>query len=129
MRKTNVLTKQEIKMINTFVKKERSERLLFEFSKDRNRAIDRFSHNVEEILNVSFIVKKTKMISDVKDFLNGIKSIYVSSLYDDGGKNMETDAFLEYIQESFGPIVGSTVFNVAVIKDEDGYLYLLKEKE
>ena len=127
-KKTNVPAKQEITTISTFVKKAKADRLLFELSKDRNRAIDRFSHNVEELLTNDFVFKKTKAVSDVESFLEGSKLIFVSSLYDNGGNDMRIDIFLNFLQESFGPIIGSIDSNKAIIKDEEGFFYLLNSK-
>ena len=121
------------KFINNCIVAEKKNRLFFEFEKlnYRNKLLDRFSHNVEELIISSKVIKKIEKkdltentIFDYSKTFN--KNLVFSSL------NLEPKLYdikqaLEIINNDFSPVLIFTD-NVCIIKSEDSlntYVYLL----
>ena len=76
----------ETKFVNNFIIRQKQERILFEFQKKRNRALDRFAHDAKAILNSNKIVlfgehlqveSVTKVLQDYKISLKNM--VYIIS--------------------------------------------------
>ncbi|MBE6566857.1 MAG: hypothetical protein E7659_07135 [Ruminococcaceae bacterium] len=110
----NIVIEQEF--IKKYIDKGYQERLLLELgsAKRRTKALSRFSHNVEEILNKNTIKKTVTNFSDIKE---NDKTVYIISWdKNDGTQTSFADA-IKYCEAAYTSVVliGKTF---ALIKEE-----------
>ena len=110
----NIVIEQEF--IKKYIDKGYQERLLLELSsaKRRTKALSRFSHNVEEILNKSIIKKEITNFGDIKET---DQTIYVISWDENDGTQTSFADAIKYCEAAYTSVVliGKTF---ALIKEE-----------
>lgn len=108
----------ETNFINSFIVKNKKERLIHEFSnpKKRENAILRFSHNVESIINVKFI-KYICNIDNLKQIVNLTGNVYVISMEKIDGENCLFEDAIVHLSEQYMPVIVITD-NYVIIKSE-----------
>ena len=106
----------EQEFIKRYINKGYQERLLLELSsaKRRTKALSRFSHNVEEILNKSIIKKEITNFGDIKET---DQTIYVISWDENDGTQTSFADAIKYCEAAYTSVVliGKTF---ALIKEE-----------
>ena len=97
----NITIEQEF--IKRYIDKGYQERLLLELSsaKRRSKALSRFSHNVEEILNKS-IVKEITNFGDIKET---DKTLYVISWDKNDGTQISFADAIKYCETTYTSVV------------------------
>ena len=97
----NITIEQEF--IKRYIDKGYQERLLLELSsaKRRSKALSRFSHNVEEILNKS-IVKKIANFGDIKETDN---TLYVISWDKNDGTQISFADAIKYCETTYTSVI------------------------
>ena len=129
----------EIEFAEIFIRKDRRERILHELkdAKKRYRALDRFSHNTEDLLDPKKIILSSHDLSREKDFLKYTKDheeeciILSTDPYIDGIQTAIQDA-LQYARMSTEAaiVLGE---GIAIVKSEamkkDTMEYLLLERK
>ena len=114
----------EQSFIKNFIDKRYRDRLLFELSSDKKRrnAIDRFSHNAEELLNPQKILLKGDItISDIEAQLKQRKinaSSYVLSFEFSDGHTCTPREALSYFEQSPTAVIVMFSDSIALIKAE-----------
>lgn len=108
----------EIKFINTFIVKEKQERLIHEFSnpKKRENALLRFSHNVESVVSDNFIKYRCN-IDKLAKLLNLSCNVYVISLLKIGGEICLYKEAISHLDEQYMPVI-IIADNYVIIKTE-----------
>ena len=110
----NIIIEQEF--IKKYIDKVYRERLLLELSsaKRRTKALSRFSHNVEEILNKNTIKKTVTNFSDIKE---NDKTVYIISWDENDGTQISFADAIKYCEAAYTSVVliGKTF---ALIKEE-----------
>ena len=108
----------ELDFINTYVVKEKKERLIYEFSnpKKREHALLRFSHNIESIVNDKFIKCRCN-IDNINQFLDLFGDVYVVSLYKIGGEICSYKQAVAHLSEQYMPVI-IIADNHVIIKSE-----------
>ena len=114
--------------INNFVKKQYQERLLFEFNSDKKRenALDRFSHNIEDIVRADRIILSGTKISkpDIERELK-LKKInalaYVISSRYIQGQFFDVQEALSFCEDECMPVIIIFSEKMAFIKAEVEY--------
>ncbi len=108
----------ELDFINTYVVKEKKERLIYEFSnpKKRENALLRFSHNIESIVNDKFIKCRCN-IDNINQFLDLFGDVYVVSLYKIGGEICSYKQAVAHLSEQYMPVI-IIADNHVIIKSE-----------
>ncbi|MCH5164520.1 MAG: hypothetical protein J1F36_05835 [Clostridiales bacterium] len=111
--------------IKNFIKKQYQERILFEFnsSKKRQHAIDRFSHDFENIINSEKIILMNSNLSilEIEKELKYKKInefAYVISYKYTMGKFFNLKDALSYLDEEYLPVIIILSNNMALIKSE-----------
>ena len=96
----------ELNFINTYVVKEKKERLIYEFSnsKKRENALLRFSHNIESIVNDKFIKCRCN-IDNIDKFLTLFGNVYIISLLKIGGEICPYKQAIAHLSEEYMPII------------------------
>ena len=106
----------EQEFIKKYIDKGYQERLLLELgsAKRRTKALSRFSHNVEEILNKSIVKKEITNFGDIKET---DQAIYVISWDDNDGTQTSFADAIKYCESAYTSVVliGKTF---ALIKEE-----------
>ena len=106
----------EQEFIKRYINKGYQERLLLELSsaKRRTKALSRFSHNAEDILNKSIIKKSIVNLADIKE---NDKTVYVISWDENDGTQTSFADAIKYCEAAYTSVVliGKTF---ALIKEE-----------
>ena len=106
----------EQEFIKKYIDKGYQERLLLELgsTKRRTKALSRFSHNVEEILNKSIVKKEITNFGDIKET---DQTIYVISWDENDGTQISFADAIKYCEAAYTSVVliGKTF---ALIKEE-----------
>ena len=94
----------EQEFIKRYINKGYQERLLLELgsAKRRTKALSRFSHNVEEILNKSIIKKEITNFGDIKET---DQTIYVISWDENDGTQISFADAIKYCETAYTSIV------------------------
>ncbi len=112
------------------------ERIIYELSspKKRLKALERFSHNVDSVINPECICFKGKVISDAikSEIKNSAAECVVLSLEHQQGKKMIIEDALEYLSYECTVVI-VVIGNWLILKPEyeggEGLLYVLKKKQ
>ncbi|MBR4471262.1 MAG: hypothetical protein IKS54_08150 [Erysipelotrichaceae bacterium] len=120
-----MMTDKEKYFIETFIAKDRQERLLYEFSheKKRYKGLDRFSHQSKQLLDPKKIIAEGIDLFDQKVFLDHLKKhkdeeVYIAS----------TDAYYDGMSLSLEEAIReSALFMEAVIIIGKGYAIVIGE--
>ncbi len=99
--------------VRTFVKKRLQERIIFELSslKNRQKAIDRFSHNAEEVLESKYILAKSEKITiteienELLKYCDKNKEVYMFSMNEYDGKMVFVKEAVENCMKEFMPVI------------------------
>ena len=127
-------SKSDFSIISDFLSPSIRGRIIHELSshKKRTKALERFSHNIEEILETECIYYKGNVIHDLvkSEIRNSISECIVLSLEYQQGKKMS-------IEEAFNYLIGECIFaliadkNWLIIKPEheggEGLFYVLRK--
>ena len=98
----NITIEQEF--IRKYIDKYFHERLLLELSsaKRRTKALSRFSHNAEDILNKSIIKKSIVNLADIKE---NDKTVYVISWDENDGTQISFADAIKYCETAYTSVV------------------------
>ena len=111
----------ELDFINKYIVKEKKERLIYEFSNLKEKAILRFSHDINKY------IKKNKKINKIKiNDLYNIKlneKVYIISLDKINGEYLLYSDAINHLINQYMPVI-LIDNNFVIIKTEDEYFYL-----
>ena len=117
----------EQRFVKNFINKNRQDRLLFELEKKRMQAIDRFSHNIEDMIKIKKLVWSGEDLSleKLKQIVGNIKNddrVYIITsniLYD---KNwLSISKALELFLQETSPVVVLFNNDLVLLKEENEF--------
>ena len=124
----------ETNFVNNFIIKQRQERILFEFQKKRDRAVDRFAHGAKDILKSNKIILSGEHLQ-IEDIVNALQSygilLDVKTYIISGNvaldkKSMSLREALKYFFTDFLQIIITDGECYALIKEETSGNYAQK---
>ena len=86
--------------VKTYIDKDYQERLLFELNsmKKRSKALSRFSHDAETVLNK---ILDKRIITDLSELHKNDKAVYVISWDENDGTTMSLSDAIRYLESSY----------------------------
>ena len=112
----------ELNFINKYIVSERKDRLIYEFSNLKEKAILRFSHNIDCIIKRNIKINQIRVNELINIKIN--KMVYIISLDKINGEYLLYSEAINHLINQYMPIILISD-NFVIIKTEDNeYLYL-----
>ena len=111
----------ELDFINKYIVKEKKERLIYEFSNLKEKAILRFSHNINCLIKRDIKINQIRVNELINIKIN--KMVYIISLDKINGEYLLYNDAINHLINQYMPVIliGD---NFVIIKTEDEYFYL-----
>ena len=111
--------------VNNFIVKRLQDRILYELSsfKYREKAIDRFSHNIDDIIIYENILMRSNNISyfDIYKKLNEIykiENVYIITSGENDRKIKSLNSAIDICENTYSPVILICNENLAFVKTE-----------
>jgi hypothetical protein len=111
----------ELDFINKYIVKEKKERLIYEFSNLKEKAILRFSHNINCLIKRNIKINKIRVNELINIKIN--KMVYIISLDKINGEYLLYSEAINHLMNLYMPVI-LIDDNFVIIKTENEYFYL-----
>ena len=116
-----MINNTELDFINKYIVKEKKERLIYEFSNLKEKAILRFSHNIDCLIKRNIKINQIRVNELINIKIN--KMVYIISLDKINGEYLLYSEAINHLINQYMPVILISD-NFVIIKTEDEYFYL-----